>query len=161
MKKEYSKTPTVPHQWITKGWVPGIWCALFDPCNASCFPNAQNVIQFKFKAEFQVYDPNRPEHQKLWQVWSSNSKNLAKPNSWDIDKNDKGQSMKERMAGCHAIFFSKYKLTTPDHFEFYKEYRFGAMIGYHDYAALVILDEAAVDKVTFLDSQNPQTLVKA
>ncbi len=41
---------------------------------------------------------------------------------------------------CHA----------PDHFAFYKENNFGAVLGRDDYFAIVIVLEDAIDKVDFL-----------
>lgn len=126
MKKEYQLKSEVPHHWITKGNFAGIWCALFDSCNTYSFDFLPPIIQFTFKAEYKIYDPQLESHRKIWEAWKSVEGNLSKPNEWEKDLNDRKLSMQSRMGNFY-----------PNHLEFYKENGFGATIGYSDYSALL------------------------
>lgn len=141
MKKEYKEIEGVPHKWVTKGNFPGIWCALFDQRNTYSFAWNPAIIKFTFKAEYQIYDPMNESHKTMWETWKSVNGNLEKPNRWAEDKNDDHVPMSARM---------KMFCRAPDHEAFYQEHRFGAIIGYSDYIALVVVQEKAIDKVEFL-----------
>jgi len=145
MRNEYLANPTIPHRWIMKGNFPGIWCALYHPDNTFSRVQTSELIriQITFKADFQIFDPGSEEHMKMWKVWKSISSNSNKPNPWAEDINYCSQSMEKRMGlNCDGI----------DHLAFFKENHFGAFIGYSDYIALVIVDEAAIGKVEFIHS---------
>jgi hypothetical protein len=142
VKREYRQRKLVPHHWITKGNYPGIWCALFHEANTFSIDDNPEIIKITFKAEYKIFDPKNKDHQKLWHAWYSFS-NLIQSNPWLFDWNSNYSPMASRMHTlCEGVF----------HHAFFKEHNFGAFIGYSDYMALVVVQEEAIDTVTFLNN---------
>ena len=143
MRREIEGNSQVPRRWIYKGHFAGIWCTLFDPKNTYSMSSGDDVFfKFSFKSEFRIFDPFNELHQKMWQAWKSVEGNLAKQNIWESDVNDRGVSLKDRMSFVKDM---------PNHSAFYSENRFGAIVGYSDYMACVIIDEKAIESVQALE----------
>ncbi|KAF9883000.1 hypothetical protein FE257_004340 [Aspergillus nanangensis] len=136
--EEYSQKGRLPPHWIYRGRFPGIWCTLFSPwCTLGVMPivvREENFGQLKINPGFKLYDPKSKRCQDLWLQWN-NAENRAKPNSWEAEVNSNSESMEKRVGE---------QLKAPNHFQFYREHGFGAIIGYHDYIAIVIIDANAV-----------------
>lgn len=142
MKKEYLSKKNVPHNWIIKGNFPGIWCALFDAKNTYSYDYDPPIIKLNFKPNFQIFDLRFEEHILMWNKWKENPDNLSKPNLWHNDVNYNNISFKDRIP--------MLDVKHPYHLEFFKEYNFGAVIGYNDYISLVIIQEDVIENVEFL-----------
>lgn len=91
-----------------------------------------SFLFYIFKAEYKVFDPENPEHEKMWDIWKSVHTNKDKPNAWATAMNSRGRSMAIRMT-------SGFYHPMPEHVEFYRENKFGAVVGYSDYMALVVV----------------------
>ena len=138
MRDFWEREKRVPEEWIYKGIWPGIWTAMFHPCNTYSFaPEPIHIIRIYFKNGFFIYDRENVGHRKLWESWSGWSMN----NPWRNLKNDEGMSLERRMRNHR---FPSYK-------GFYQANGFGALIGYSDYISPVIVLEGSIERVEFLD----------
>lgn len=138
MRTEMNGTGAVPENWIYEKGEPGIWTALFDPCNTySISSEPPHIMQFYFKDGFYLFDLDSSKHQELWASWQANGTS----NPWSTLLNGGTSSLEERMKSQGF----------PDHKAFYKEHNFGATIGYSDYISAVVVLPEAVEKVVFLD----------
>jgi hypothetical protein len=144
MKTEYERSCKVPHKWIYKGNFPGIWCALFAPCNTYSFAAgiSPDIIKLMFKADYYIFNPELREHQEMWLAWSSLGANINQANAWKSDLNFRSSSMADRISKICA---------SPNHVAFFEEHAFGAIVGYSDYMALVVVQEEAIESVDFLN----------
>jgi enolase len=143
MRKDIEKTGAVPGKWISKGHSPGIWTALFSPHNTFNQKKANTpflVCRFYFKEGYSIYDLENKVHEEHWQSW----KGKESQNEWADAMNAQGDSLSLRIK---RIFTEEL----PHHKKFFEEKKFGAAIGYSDYASLVILLEDCIKSVEFLD----------
>jgi hypothetical protein len=88
-----------------------------------------------------VFDPELHEHQKSYTDWWAKPENRKKPNIWKEQKNSEGVDMCQRIED---------QLFAPGHAEFYKDKIYGAIVGRHFHAGLVIIDKnlaVALEKV--------------
>ena len=144
--KEYEKTGKVSGSWVSQGKFPGIWCALFNPHNTYSMGSDLCILQITFKAEYKVFDVKNEEHLKMWSAWSRAAENRTKVNSWESALNEEGSSLADRMSyglGIPGIMVLSPPM--PGHSEFYREQKFGAVIGYSDYMAVTIIDPGCIE----------------
>ncbi len=138
MSGQWEDSGKVPEEWITKGDYPGIWTAMFDSHNTySWAKQPVYIVRFYFKDGFFIYDKKNPVHNDLFQTWDSGNR----ANKWNFLENTKGQTMGKRME------FNGY----PSHKEFFKENKFGAVVGYSDYISPVIVLEDSIENVEFIE----------
>ncbi len=137
MQAEWEKKERVPEEWISKGQYPGIWAAMFNPCNTySSWPPPHHIIRFYIKDNFFIYDWKNRKHEKAFKSWKAG----GRKNPWTALKNEQGKSLEKRMKNMRC----------PAHKCFYEDKKFGAVIGYLDYLSPVIVLEDAVERVEFL-----------
>ncbi|MFH1369780.1 MAG: hypothetical protein ABII09_00595 [Planctomycetota bacterium] len=137
MRAFWEREGRVPEEWVGKGRWPGIWTAMFHPCNTySMAHEPVHVVRFYFKDGYYVYDGGNTGHRRLWKGWSG----WGAENRWRALKNDEGSSLEGRMRN-HGL---------PSHKWFYESNRFGAALGYEDYVSPVIVLESCVSDVEFL-----------
>ena len=126
MKDNWGRLRKVPQEWISKGQWPGIWTALFEPHNTYSFRiGPLYVIRFYFKDGYQIYNGMNEQHKHLWETWDGEDQ----PNPWEHLKNERGETLKQRME-------SGFYLPFPSHKKFFENHKFGAAIGYSDYRQL-------------------------
>jgi len=135
----YSVSKEIPSDWVSKGFFPGVWCALFGPHNTYSMASDLYVLRITFKAEYKVFDPANSEHVKLWGAWKSVHSNMEKTNDWATGMNSTRESMRDRMASGASLLHITLWPSMPEHVEFYRENKFGAVVGYSDYMGLVVV----------------------
>lgn len=137
MKREWEELRRVPPHWISKGSWPGIWLAMFDPNNtfSRSYP-PHMFLGFYFKEGYRIYDAENSDHVRLWEEYGGKESS----NPWDYQKNEAGKSLRSRLEF----------LQMPGNKNFFLQEKFGAIIGYSDYVAPVILLEDSVQSVEFL-----------
>ena len=141
MKDDWEALGKVPPEWILKGNRPGIWTAMFHPCNTcSRWENPLLIVRFYFKEGYKIFDRENETHQQLEQSWVGSN-----PNPWKDALNSHGRSLEQRLG---SLFVSP---PVSSHKKFYEDHKFGAIIGYSDYISAVILLEDAVEKVEFFE----------
>ena len=142
----------VPDHWITRGESPGIWCTFFSPSYTYSSRVGDPIIaQILLRPGFRLYDPASESDQEEWQTWASKPANTQKFNKWDVMQNSGGKSMSDRV---------KVLLGAPTHYAFYAEMDIGAIVGYSDYMALVIIDEGVIENVSAVrERRHPETTV--
>ena len=149
---EYAETGKVPGKWVSQGEFPGIWCALFNPHNTYSMASDLYFLKITFKAEYKVFDVRNEEHLKMWSAWSRAAENRSKVNSWESALNGDGSSLAERMSyglGIPGIMVLSPPM--PGHSEFYREHKFGAVVGYSDYMALTIIDPECIETLKVVE----------
>jgi hypothetical protein len=140
MKNEWRRIRKVPGEWISKGNVPGIWTAMFDPCNTYSYGISPIcIMRVYFKQGYYIFDPQDKNHNEFHMSWE----NRGETNEWNTKFNDRGASLAKRMK----------ELGCPDSKQFYRDNNFGAVIGYHDYVSPVIVMEDAVENLEFTQSE--------
>ncbi|MCX6991087.1 MAG: hypothetical protein NTX49_08520 [Chlamydiae bacterium] len=151
--KEYEETGKVPRSWVSQGQFPGIWCALFHHENTySILSSDVKFLQIMFKADYRLFDSENPDHQKMWSTWSQAAENRAKVNTWMRDLNGFGRSQADRMSmGFGLPGKGVLSPPMPGHSEFYREYKFGAVIGYSDYMAVTIIDPECIETLKVVE----------
>jgi len=137
-KEQYVTMGTAQEDWISRGIYPGIWTALFDKCNTYSIARSRQFLRFYFRDGFDLYDPENPEHTRLWDEWTGKETD----NAWKDMRGVRGVSLEERMRFMRL----------PGHKRFYVDHSFGAFLGLQDYASLVIIDELAIEGVEFIDN---------
>jgi len=138
MQEDYENIGRVPEEWLSKGNVPGIWTAMFNPHNTYSIAHLPiHIIRFYFKDGFFIYDRENPNHEKLLESWNGK----GRKNPWKNLRNNRGVSLEERMKS------NEY----PSHKGFYEDNKFGALIGYSDYISPVIVLTDAIEKIEFLE----------
>lgn len=142
--EDWQKTRKFQAQWIANGKYPGIWCGVMHPMHARS-ASAENPVRFQvtFSAKYQMFDPENPNHIRMWKIWSDNKENRAKPNLWDTAKNIQtkaAKSMTEKMDN----------FSLPTHKCFFEENMFGACLLRQDYIAVVIVLEDSIASVDYL-----------
>lgn len=140
MKQEWEQLGKLPERWIGKGNFPGIWTALFDPCNTFSVVDSLPVlvIRFYFKEGYFLFDRERSSHKRLLGKWLEKGEIVDNP--WEGLRNHHGESLAEKMK-LYGYPSSK---------NFFKEHNFGAIIGYSDYLSVVIVLEESIQKLEFL-----------
>lgn len=140
MQENLDSLGRVEPEWISKGNNPGIWIAMFHPCNTrSQWNRSLHIVRFYFKEGYKVFDGRNAEHQQLHHMWENNDD----PNQWKDEVNAHGESLEQRL----KIF----RPLVPTHKKFYEDHKFAAIIGYSDYDSLVILLEDSIEKVEFFE----------
>jgi len=127
----YEKHNKADAAWLALGSCPGLWCALFDPCNCFSFSNPERPMRFmsfQFRKGFRLFDPKHKDHQQQWLDYDVQSSN----NSWS-------ESMVAKM--------KRWEL--PWHSAFWSSHSYGAAVGYSDYLALVLIDVNCIDSIVF------------
>ncbi|GAF82836.1 unnamed protein product [marine sediment metagenome] len=138
MRMDWDREKRVPEKWISKGYLPGIWTAMFNPHNTYSIARLPiHIIRFYFKEGFFIYNIENRNHKKIFASWNESSRK----NPWKILKNDRRESLEERMKA--------YKC--PTHKSFYEDNKFGAIVGYSDYISPVIVLEEAIERIEFLE----------
>lgn len=141
MKRDWKRFGRVPEEWIYKGEWPGIWTAMFDLRNTYSFRiGPLYAVRFYFKDGFRIYNGMNPKHISQWESWDAK----GQPNPWEHALNEHGQSLKQRME-------NDLRPPLPSHKNFFRDHKFGAVIGYSDYISPVIILEDSVENVEFLD----------
>lgn len=140
MRLQWENTKRVPQEWISKGHFPGIWLAMFSPHNTYSVISCTSPIliaRFYFKEGYYVFDRENLSHNKIFQKWLE--RNVVIDNPWDILANSYVESLRDRME-LHGY---------PPFKKFFEDNHFGALIGYSDYIATVIILEESIDRVEF------------
>ncbi len=136
MQEEWKQFGRVPQEWITKGNYPGIWTALFAPCNTFSFAHLPIfIVRFYFRRGYFLFDPNNPFHRDILNSWNER----GKENTWRELKNSRGEFLEEKMK--HFGF--------PSHKRFFEENNFGAILALSDYISCVIFLESSIERVEF------------
>lgn len=139
MQQEWQELKRVPQEWIGRGAYPGIWTAIFSPHNTfSIAAPPILIVRFFFKRGYFIFDAKNPYHKELLEMWLK--KNETIENSWKNLRNFRGESLEKRME------FHGY----PSFKKFFEDNHFGALIGYSDYLAVVIILEDSIQEVEFL-----------
>jgi hypothetical protein len=150
--KQYEETGKVPSKWVSQGQFPGVWCALFNPHNTYSMASDLSLLQITFKAEYKIFDVKNEEHLKMWSAWSRAAENISKVNSWKSALNGHGSSLADRMScglGIPGIMVLSPPM--PGHSEFYREHKFGAVVGYSDYMALTVIDPECIETLRVVE----------
>lgn len=138
MQQEWEELGRVPPKWVSKGNFPGIWTALFDPCNTFSFSALPVMtVRFFFRKGYFIFDSSNRLHKELLKRWKK--ENESKENPWQKIVDGKGQSLEEKM-NLHGL---------PSHKGFFEDNDFGASIGYSDYISVVIVLEDSIQMVKF------------
>ena len=139
MQQEWQELKRVPQEWIGRGAYPGIWTAIFSPRNTFSIATPPIlIVRFFFKKGYIIFDAKSPYHKKLLEMWLKKNETIENP--WGNLRNFRGESLKERME------FHGY----PPFKKFFEDNHFGALIGYSDYLAVVIILEDSIQEVEFL-----------
>jgi hypothetical protein len=151
LMKAYLETKQVPKDWMSAGFHPGVWCALFNPHNTYSMASDLFVLKITFKADYRVFDPENAEHRKIWSVWITSKENQEKTNRWTEEKNSSGSSLSTRLKDGMVFPFCTPPLVlspaVPYHAKFYEEHRFGAFVGRSDYMGLVVVLTECIEKL--------------
>ena len=138
MQQEWRKLKKVPQEWISKGAYPGIWTAMFSPHNTFSSSTAPIlIIRFYFKEGYFLFDAENESHKELLESWLRQTG--AEDNPWKSLKNSLEESLEERMKRHNYPSFKR----------FFEDNRFGALIGYSDYIAVVVILEDSIQGVEF------------
>lgn len=138
MQREWQELKLVPQKWIGRGAYPGIWTAMFSPHNT--FSRAVLPIlitRFYFKKGYFIFDAKNSSHNGILEAWLK--KNEIIENPWENLRNFRGESLETRMK------LHKY----PSFKKFFEDNHFGALMGYSDYLAVVIMLEDSIQEVEF------------
>ena len=127
-----------PTDWVSRGRYAGIWCSFFDPRNTGPLSKDSIIGQFTFCSGFKAFDPDTYEHQQSYNNWLKNPENRNRRNIWTEQKNSEGVDMSERVEA---------QLFAPGHARFYKDNNFGAIVGRHYHAGLVVVDADLIANV--------------
>lgn len=138
MRQTWRQLKSVPPEWIGKGTYPGIWTALFDPCNTISFARPPiMIVRFYFRQGYFIFDIENQRHRELLDKWTRENKDRENP--WQEIKDGQGQSLKNKTR-LHRF---------PSHKGFFEDNNFGALIGYYDYISVVIVLEGSIQEVEF------------
>lgn len=140
MQREWGQLRRMPQEWISKGNYPGVWTAMFDPFNTFSFAIPPILImRFYFNQGYFVFNARNPLHEMLFGEWLKKNEAIEE-NPWKNLINYRGASLEGRMK-LHGY---------PPFKKFFEDYNFGALIGYSDYMAVVIVLENSIQEVELL-----------
>lgn len=140
MRNQWDAVKKVTMDWISKGYWPGIWTAMDSPHHTYTISEAPiYIIRFYFKSFYYAFDPFCEVHQKFWERWASRNQN--KSNVWNKTRDSQGKTLKDKTE------WRKW----PFHFQFYQDFKIGAVIGYEDFISPVIVNPEGIDRVEFIE----------
>lgn len=134
--EEFEVHQQMPLHWISRGRYAGIWCTFFDHQNYS--PADSLIGRLTLRKGFRVFDPDCPANMQSFADWWAIAENQKKPNVWENQKNASGIDMAERVSR---------ELSAPDHAQFYYDNNYGAIVGRHWSAGLVIINRDLVESL--------------
>lgn len=138
MRREWERSKSIPEEWIGKGIFPGIWTAMFSPFNTFSISTLPvPIMRFHFKKGYFILDRLNESHQALFLEWLKKNKETENP--WKNLINSKKESLEERLR------INEY----PYHKKFFEDNNFGAIVGYSDYIAVVIVLEESIKEAEF------------
>ena len=146
MRAEWEAEGRASPDWISRGMTGGIWAAMFDRAGTYRLIAEMPILitRFHFRGGYSLYDTLNPRHHALWKGWNGNNK----PNPWDNLHGAHGLKLSERIRMCGS----------PTHKLFYEEQKLGAIIGYFDYASVVIVLEDAIANIEFSEIADPREI---
>lgn len=137
-QREWQELKRVPQEWIGRGNYPGIWTAMFSPHNTFSRATPPILItRFYFKKGYFVFDVKNPFHKQILKAWLRKKEMIDNP--WKNIRNFRGESLEEIMKLYNYPYFKR----------FFEDNCFGALVGYSDYVAVVIVLEGSIQEVEF------------